>query len=117
MIISHTAQMSLSTNCPHLQVLKLNQVINNVARLDAGEGMKGRHRVPSPPALWHWQMLQKLPPKGTQLKRFLSPSLIPPSEKLRVKPTISELWNNFPCPATVFEGHFKHKWVVCQGKD
>lgn len=68
------------------------------------------------PSCWQWQMLQKHPPKGKQLKGFLSPSMFLTSEKLRVKPTISELWNEFPCPVAVCEGHFKHKWVPCQGK-
>lgn len=113
----HTAQISLSTNRPHLQVPKLNHVINYVARLDAGEGVKGRSRVPYPPACWCWQMLQNSQPKGCSWTGSFSRSLIPPSEKPRVKPTISELQNDFPCPAAVCEGHFKHKRVVCQGKE
>lgn len=112
-----------ATHCTDVSVNKLPpssspkiKSSNKWTRLGAGGGMKGRLIVPYPTACWHWQMFQKLPPRGMQLKRFLSPSLIPPSEKLRVKPTICELWNNFLCPSAVCEGHFEHKWVVCQGK-
>lgn len=62
--MSHTAQMSLSINCPHLQVPKLNHVINNVSRLDAEEGMKARPRVPCPQPAGAGRCSKSSHPKG-----------------------------------------------------
>lgn len=96
--VTHCTEVSVHKLCPSSSPIPQNQliqIINDASRLVAGGGMKGRLRGPYPTACWRWQMHQKLLPKKTWLQRLLSPSLMPPSAKLRVKLTISELWRNF----------------------
>lgn len=93
---------------------QLIQIINDAPRPIAEGGMKGRLRAPYPTARWHWQMQQKLPPKGMWLQMLLSPSLMPLPQSLGWSPQYLSSGITFPCPTAVHRGHFGQEGVVCQ---
>jgi len=68
--------------------------------------MKGRLRAPHPPPADTGRCTKSFHPKGHGCRGLFPPPWMPPSAKLGLKPTISELWHIFFMPHCCTWGAF-----------